>query len=485
MPRIQSHSRIERPIPSARRPASQGQDFSDALAAKGDKPLLPGCFAPAGGSVGDSSRDFTGGTVSLPKKDAKPEPMIAALGAMDGSGNRNFAVAESPPATNGINVDGPSSWPIDSAALPSGSGVLPASLDVGVGRSMDRLADDVVSPLDAGLPSADGSAEFAAAGAAAADPTILPKIDAAQPLLAEVDVRLGGSAISLTDAHLSPMKDGLEFATMQGVPENDPAMRGVGAVKALFAVSGVDTGESSSQVAGGSAPSSGANPSSAGGTLELPTTNDATASRVGLIEVEDAGVSAKLPLFPNASNALLGLPIASASQSVTWSRVFGQHLIANGYLSVVDVASGERKGSEALGASVDGHEGGLEAGGTSPSISLATDPDQALDAQAVDLPGLLHPVVENGTDGNGFEVSENAPLAALETALASDRRWNKRVLKLTQDPVGACTAWVRDFGLRESEMRTLVALLKRQAALQGVPLGRIVINGREFWRTQG
>lgn len=213
---------------------------------------------------------------------------------------------------------------------------------------------------------------------------------------------------------------------------------------------------------------------------------DPSSEQAAISNVENAKVPAQLPKIANTANALLGLPVASASQSVAWSRVFGQHLIANDYLSIVSIveaADGCPDGNGVLSASVDVHPVRLSPSRASPPIPPATQSAQTTDAQAGEIPTQL-PAMDDYLGGDGIRGAHDAPLAALENALALDQLWHKRALRLTHDSTGTCTAWVRDFGLHESEVQKLAASLVHHATLHGVYMKRIVINGREIWRVQ-
>lgn len=59
--------------------------------------------------------------------------------------------------------------------------------------------------------------------------------------------------------------------------------------------------------------------------------------------------------------------------------------------------------------------------------------------------------------------------------------WSERLVRWISDPGQSVTAWVRDYGLEETDMPALIRDLLEHAEAQSVQLTRIVVNGQERW----
>ena len=62
--------------------------------------------------------------------------------------------------------------------------------------------------------------------------------------------------------------------------------------------------------------------------------------------------------------------------------------------------------------------------------------------------------------------------------------WSERLVRWISDPGQRMTAWVRDYGLEETDMPALIRDLLEHADGQSVQLTRIVVNGQERWNAE-
>lgn len=62
--------------------------------------------------------------------------------------------------------------------------------------------------------------------------------------------------------------------------------------------------------------------------------------------------------------------------------------------------------------------------------------------------------------------------------------WAERLVRWISDPEQRLTAWVRDYGLEDADVSSLIRDLREHASEQSVQLARIVINGQERWNAR-
>lgn len=74
--------------------------------------------------------------------------------------------------------------------------------------------------------------------------------------------------------------------------------------------------------------------------------------------------------------------------------------------------------------------------------------------------------------------SSRLPMAGLANP------WSERLVRWTSGPGQRMTAWVRDYGLEDTDMPALIHDLLKHASGQGVQLARIVVNGQERWNAE-
>lgn len=162
---------------------------------------------------------------------------------------------------------------------------------------------------------------------------------------------------------------------------------------------------------------------------------------------------------------------------VAWSRIYPEHLIASGYLSVVDPA--EREGNLPFEhVAVDGLE-------IHPNVDMATP---VIDWESGVVRGVMTPLPDPlphaGVEEPAIPVADaesGSPLHTMSAIALADHIWAERLMRLTQRSDGDTTAWLRDYGLKEGDASLMVSRLIQHGRESGVQIGRVVINGREVW----
>lgn len=174
------------------------------------------------------------------------------------------------------------------------------------------------------------------------------------------------------------------------------------------------------------------------------------------------------------------LSIGLLPEQVAWSRIYPEHLIASGYLSVVDTT--ER---EVDAASEHVAQDGLEIAAKVSTATPVADGQAAAAKEATTSPsdpwlssnaGFEDPAISSAD----AEVS-SSPRVTNAIALA-DHIWAERLMRLTRHSDGEATVWLRDFALKESDLTPVVSRLVQRGRESGFRIGRVVINGREIWR---
>src|SRR5690242_1445429 len=167
---------------------------------------------------------------------------------------------------------------------------------------------------------------------------------------------------------------------------------------------------------------------------------------------------------------------------LTWSRVYPEHLIASGYLSVVDTAAhGNVPSGQAAWVGSDADTPGSDMGTTTPMID--SNPDGAGAVADFLLDESRQPIANAGAVAGADPRSEVASSAReLDASMLADHFWAERLMRLTHDGDGQNTVWLRDYRLQADDFESVAEQLRERGQQEGVPIGRVVINGREVWR---
>lgn len=155
-------------------------------------------------------------------------------------------------------------------------------------------------------------------------------------------------------------------------------------------------------------------------------------------------------------------------------RVYPQELRAVGYLSMLErtaAPSAMPDGEVAKVLPSPTTEATVEAGMPLAARSAVT---QTVASVAVAMSGVANA-------GHARACSESHAEAAREAGAAGgmSHEWVKRMMRLDG---GAATLWIRDYRLDAVQRRALVEHLQRGARDAGMPLSRVVVNGKDIWR---
>lgn len=125
------------------------------------------------------------------------------------------------------------------------------------------------------------------------------------------------------------------------------------------------------------------------------------------------------------------------------------------------------------------------------AMPLASSPNVKLHVQGM-LPTAVHPGDRGspiaqpwsvGTARDAVRKSEEVSASRLSTpGLANP--WSERLVRWISDSGQRVTAWVRDYGLEETDIPALIHDLQEHASGQSVQLARIVVNGQERWNAE-
>lgn len=168
---------------------------------------------------------------------------------------------------------------------------------------------------------------------------------------------------------------------------------------------------------------------------------------------------------------------------LTWSRIFPEHLIAGGYLSVLETATGcvqgvsGQLGGRVLATDID-DVAMVGSAGSDRSNPIAKCADETTATNLATLSLACSEVIKPLAG----EASWALPAHMTIAAELADQLWAERLVRLTRDGDGRETVWLRDFRLGEVDLGTAAAALKQAVQQGGAHVDRVVINGREVWR---
>lgn len=173
------------------------------------------------------------------------------------------------------------------------------------------------------------------------------------------------------------------------------------------------------------------------------------------------------------------LPQGGYPSAPVWSRVYPEHWLANGYLSIVDVSiCGMPDPERPLSLFLEGAEPNAVVEQIAPAIAGNSQSDESQVSVSVSATAhLIERAAEPDTDESIETLSHS-----LASAMAADHTWAERLMRVSRDSAGIRTLWLRDYALESGSISTLVERLRQLASREGVAIDRIVINGREAWR---
>jgi hypothetical protein len=205
------------------------------------------------------------------------------------------------------------------------------------------------------------------------------------------------------------------------------------------------------------------------------------ASEPRVTEPADAsGIPQESPSLPESTIALVNQivqPVSLMGQLLA-SRVYGEHLLGGGYLSVMSTAEADEQAATTAHGVVAA-ETSFEAVDrvASPAAVVA----EAQDAVGTSVTELFAATTQTpgGTDIDWNEATSASDRSSMFAAVA--RSWPDHLLRAIGQPDGSCVVWLRDFRLGDADADAQVAALVHEAHSQGTRLSRIILNGREVW----
>jgi len=160
------------------------------------------------------------------------------------------------------------------------------------------------------------------------------------------------------------------------------------------------------------------------------------------------------------------------------SRVYGEHLLGGGYLSVASTAEADESAAVKMP--------GAEMAETSfEAIDRSAPPDagvvEAEDAAGASVTAVFAAAipVPDVADADRSEATAASDRSSMFAAVA--RSWPDHLLRAIGQSDGSCVVWLRDFRLGDADADEQIAALVREAHSQGVRLSKIILNGREAW----
>lgn len=218
---------------------------------------------------------------------------------------------------------------------------------------------------------------------------------------------------------------------------------------------------------------------------ELGQSTVPTAAGPSMLESDSADVDGDF--WPMLKATLIRECVATPAVGVlsgmlTWSRVYPEHLIASGYLSVVDMATsdGNVPSEQAawVASGVDVHESTPNA--ATLVFDLGLDVGKAVAASWFDASS--QPIAyTGGTTAPGLDSEVVSASRELDASVLADHFWAERLMRLTHGSDGRSTVWLRDYGLKENDLESVTAKLRQRGQKEGVLIDRVVINGHEIW----
>ena len=160
------------------------------------------------------------------------------------------------------------------------------------------------------------------------------------------------------------------------------------------------------------------------------------------------------------------------------ARVYGLHLAAQGYLSVLSSAQVEEQShaTEASVAALEIRQATAENGDIQVKAVTAPSVEGESNAQPGAMALQLDPLVVSESEAPSVEP---VGLASATSTIV----WPERVVRIARGSHGV-SVWLRDYRIGSDEGSQLVSAVIAQARAHGEPLQRIILNGREVWTSR-
>lgn len=161
------------------------------------------------------------------------------------------------------------------------------------------------------------------------------------------------------------------------------------------------------------------------------------------------------------------------------ARLFPEHWYANGFLSMAGTPgtmsdpSADARASESTFRAVETTDAGAVSRAVATAKGVVPDSRESFVA-AVSVRGA-------GMPDRGVAEPEHPAIRSWATAATADGSWPERLVRLSRRDDGALTLWLRDFSMSDAAARSVVDDACARLARAGHRVGRIVVNGNEFW----
>lgn len=186
---------------------------------------------------------------------------------------------------------------------------------------------------------------------------------------------------------------------------------------------------------------------------------------------------AALLLQPMQAAEPINVAPVGVTETLLEARVFGWHAMAQAYLSELTAADGSTKApgtSPADQAAATAQAEPIDASSATVVAVTVQAAEAAVEAQPIDAVAMPSSLT---TD----EMPSASALTATMAGSGAQANWPERSLRFTRQRDGSSVAWVRDFRLDDAEASHLVGWVLSDARQKGMPLSRIMLNGREVW----
>lgn len=174
-------------------------------------------------------------------------------------------------------------------------------------------------------------------------------------------------------------------------------------------------------------------------------------------------------------------PVApvGVTEAFLGARVYGLHLAAQGYLSVLSSAQVEEQSHAAMASAATAETEQASIGSSSIQVNAVATPsvESPSSAQPGAMAIQLDPLVVSESETPS---TEPVGLASATSTIV----WPERVVRVARGNHGV-SVWLRDYRIGSDEGAQLVSAVIAQARAHGEALQRIILNGREVWTSRG
>lgn len=211
--------------------------------------------------------------------------------------------------------------------------------------------------------------------------------------------------------------------------------------------------------------------------------DEATASSMPIQPTTAGGVAESISTVAEAMSAGTTVQTSQTPGQVLSApapaRIYPSHWFGNGYLSL-----GADETKQVLESLPAGRQAPIGQRSNHITIDLTNRMEHeraatwVRGAEAACCLAVLPPLPENTSERGTEALSRTVGLS-----IVGDLAWALRRVRLANQSDGVTTAWLRDFTLKPTEVGRAIESVMHQARYDGLQLERIVVNGREVWRS--